>query len=547
MITVTLKNGEKRQFPEDVTYYDISKKIKFERPIMGVKINNEVVSMNHTARDGDQLDFFDVTDLDGYKMYKSAVKMIFELAVKRVLTDAEVSYDHSVPKGLLGTIHCQDVITSDEINEVKQMMRKIVSDNLLFKKLNVRTKEAIQYFTKINQLEKAENVNNIADLTNTLFQLDTVINYYYSDMPYSTGCIEDFDMVYLGDNKFVFLWPSARSQGQIPEYIHHSNIIEAYVDGKAWLESLKIPYVADLNKVIEQARIKEFINSSEIVFNLYIARIANHMVANPDIKFILIAGPSSSGKTTSCKRLSEYLSALGYNPIRISTDDYYVNRDLTPKDENGNYDFECLEAIDVPAINEDVAKLLNHEKVNLPIYNFVTGEREKSDNIVELGDKSIFIMEGLHCLNPKIIPEVEDKYKYKVYLSPFIPLSIDRHNYVSSIDLRLIRRIVRDNRDRGSKVSNTIKSWESVRNGEEKYIFPFIQEADVIINTALAYELGVLKVYVEPLLHSVGIDSPYYEEAQRLLDFLKPFFPIPGDYVNSNSILREFIGGRSDG
>ncbi len=546
MITITLKNGETKSFSDDVTYYDISKKIKFERPVLGVKINNEVVSMGHTAKDGDKLDFFDVTDLDGYKMYKAAVKMIFELAIKRVLNDAEVHYDNSVPKGLLGSIICDDEVTSDEINDVKQAMRKIIADNLLFKKLSVRTKEAVQYFIKINHPEKAENIKNISDQTTTIYQLDSVLNYYYSDMPYSTGAISDFDLVYLGENKFVFLWPSVRSGGKIPEYVHHSNIIDAYVKGKEWLNNLKIPYVSDLNTIIEQARIKEFINSSEIVYNLMIAQITNHIVVNPEIKFVLIAGPSSSGKTTSCRRLAEYLSAVGYNPIRISTDDYYVERDKTPKDENGNYDYECLEAIDVQAINDDVIKLMNHEKVNLPIYNFITGKREYSDTPIELGEKSVIILEGLHCLNNKMLPSIDDKNKYKIYLSPFIPLSIDRHNYVSTIDLRLIRRIVRDNRDRGSKVSNTIKSWQSVRNGEEKYIFPFIQDADVILNTALAYEIGVLKVYAEPLLHSVGVDSPYYEEAHRLLDFLKPFFPIPGDYVNSNSILREFIGGRSN-
>ena len=237
---------------------------------------------------------------------------------------------------------------------------------------------------------------------------------------------------------------------------------------------------------------------------------------------------------------------MGINPIKISTDDYFVDREFTPKDEFGNYDFECLENVDVKLLNQHIIRLLNHEKVTLPRFNFITGKREQSNTIIELKENSIILIEGLHCLNDALLPAVSKDLKYKIYLSPFIPLNIDRHNYISTIDLRLIRRIVRDNRDRGSDVSATIKSWQVVRNGEEKYIFPFIEQADVILNTALAYELGVLKVYVEPLLHSVGIESPYYEEAKRLLNFLKQFFPIPGDYVNSTSILREFIGGRAN-
>ncbi len=546
MVTIKLKTGEEKTVSADATYYEISRNIKTEHSILGVKINNEIVYMGNTVKDGQVLEFFDVLDNDGYKMYKAAVKMIFELAVKRSTIDANVTFDHSVPKGLLATIECEDELNEEDIQGIRDLMNRIISDNLIFKKLNVRMKEAIQYYNKIGQNEKAETLNNIADQTITLYQLDNILNYYYSEMPYSTGSITKYDLVYLGNNKVVLLWPSIRSEGKVPKYVHHQNIIDAYDAGKAWLKSLKIPYVSNLNKIIEQAKIKDFINSSEIAYNISVAKIAESIVADENKKFILISGPSSSGKTTTCKRLAEYLTAMGYNPIKISTDDYYVSREETPKDENGNYDFECLEAIDVKAINDDVNKLLNHEKVNLPMFNFVTGERENSDVVVELADKSVFLIEGLHCLNDVLLPDVDSKYKYRIYLSPFFSLSIDRHNYISTLDLRLVRRIVRDNRDRGSRVSNTIKNWQSVRRGEEKYIFPYTHQADVIINTGLAYEIGVLKVYVEPLLHSVGIDSPYYEEAQRLLNFLKPFFPIPGDYVNSNSILREFIGGRSN-
>ena len=280
------------------------------------------------------------------------------------------------------------------------------------------------------------------------------------------------------------------------------------------------------------------------MFNLNIADCARIIEDRKDIKFILIAGPSSSGKTTTTSRLASYFEALGYNPIKISLDDYFVNREDTPKDEFGDYDFECLEALDVKLFNENLIKLLKGESVKFPKYNFMTGLREYYKEEVKMTDKSIFLIEGLHALNENLTKEIEEKYKFKIYLSPFIPLSIDKYNYVSTIDLRLLRRIVRDNRTRGYDVIKTIDNWQSVRNGEEKYIFPYIHQANVIINTALAYEVGVLKVYVEPLLLSVSVDSIYYEEARRLVDFLKQFFPIPGEYVNDESILREFIGGR---
>lgn len=546
MIKVSFNGGEKREYRDGVTYYDISKDCHLKYPILGVKINNEVIALSKEAKTEQILEFFDVTDINGYMIYKSAIKMIFELALKREFVDLGISYDHSVPKGMLGTVTGSYTLTEQDIDKIRLAMDQIIHDNILFKKLSVRKKDAIKYYEKIGQFEKSSNVGAISDQTITMYQLDNLLNYYYNDMPYSTGAIDKYEFEYIGNNKIVFLWPDRKSGGKISEYAPSENIVKAYDEGKTWLRSLNMSYISNLNKIISKSGIRDFMNSSEIVFNLNVAKIAQSIISMPEKKFILIAGPSSSGKTTTCKRLSEYLAAMGINPIKISTDDYFVDREFTPKDEFGNYDFECLENVDVKLLNQHIIRLLNHEKVTLPRFNFITGKREQSNTIIELKENSIILIEGLHCLNDALLPAVSKDLKYKIYLSPFIPLNIDRHNYISTIDLRLIRRIVRDNRDRGSDVSATIKSWQVVRNGEEKYIFPFIEQADVILNTALAYELGVLKVYVEPLLHSVGIESPYYEEAKRLLNFLKQFFPIPGDYVNSTSILREFIGGRAN-
>jgi uridine kinase len=545
-INVTLNGGIKKEYSPGVTYYEISKDVNLEHSILAVKINNQVNSLYGIAHDGEVLDFITVMDLNGYNIYKAGLKMIFELALKRRFPKLEITYNHSVPRGMLGTVLGDDELTNDDLTQIKGEMAKIIGDNLSYKKLNVRKKDAIFFCDKTRQFEKANNIRCVSDDSVTLYQLDNLINYYYSEMPYSTGAISKFELVYLGNNKIVFLFPNSRSNGMVPEYVHYENIINSFYEGQEWLKNLQMPYVTDLNQIVGNGKIKDFINSNEIMFNISICNAAQTIIKKGNVKFVLIAGPSSSGKTTSNKRLASYLAALGYDPIKISIDDYFVERDKTPKDAEGNYDYECLGAIDTELLNQNVTDLLNHKEVKIPTFNFITGKREFNQNLIRMKENSIFMIEGLHALNDELLPSIDDNLKYKIYLSPFIPLNIDRHNYISTIDLRLLRRIVRDNRTRGYGVATTINSWQVVRNGEEKNIFPYIHQADTIINTALAYEVGVLKVYVEPLLYSVGIDSPYYAEAERLIKFLKQFFPIPGEYVNKDSILREFIGGNDN-
>ena len=365
-------------------------------------------------------------------------------------------------------------------------------------------------------------------------------------MPYSTKYIKKFELKYLGNNRLIILYPSNLTEGRLPEYVHHENIINAYYEGKSWLKKLNVPYVGDLNDLVSKREIKGFIESCELHFTDEIKKACDKIIRNNDKKFIMIAGPSSSGKTTTTRILGAYLRSKGYDPICLSTDDYFVDRVDNPKDEFGAYDFECLNAIDTRTFNNDLIKLLKGEEVNIPTFNFVTGKREYHNHLIKLKENSIILIEGLHSLNDDLTPGIAERYKYKIYLSPFIPLNIDRHNYISTLDLRLIRRMIRDNRTRGYTVSEVIEKWQSVRNGEEKYIFPFTHQADTIINTALPYELGVLKVYAEPLLLSIDTDSKYYEEARRLLKFLRSFYSITSEYVSKNSILREFIGGANN-
>ena len=545
MISVNI-NGMKKEFIDNASYFDICKKVCNSENILAVKVNNEVKSLGSKASNNETLKFIDLNDINGNKIYKSGLEFIFEVALKEVFPNLEINYQHSVPKGFLGEITGDKVITQDDLIKIKSVMARIISENKIIKKLNIKKKEVLDYYKKINQVEKYDNVQNITDKVVTLYELNGVYNYYYSEMPYKTGSINVYDIVYLGRNRLVFVIPTKTSKGMLPEYVHYDNIINSFLVGKNWLEMLDMQYVNSINNTISNGKVKDFIKSCELVFNINISKVTNTITSNRNIKFVLIAGPSSSGKTTTCKRIASYLRTQGFEPVLLSIDDFFLEREESPKDEFGNYDFECLTAIDLDLFNSTLKKLLNGERVSIPTFNFVTGKKEYNDNYAELKDNSIVLIEGLHALNDELLPNIDNKLKYKIYLSPFIPLNIDRHNYISTIDLRLIRRIIRDNRTRNYNVNHTIEAWQSVRNGEEKNIFPFIHQADTIINTALAYEVGVLKIYAEPLLRSVTVESGYYEEARRLLNFLKPFYPIPGEYVNDDSILREFIGGNND-
>ena len=537
--------GHTIEVDENTTYLEISKQSIRKDDILGVKKNNELFPLTARAYEDEVIEFVDSSSIEGAKMYKAAVKFILEVALKTVYPGSDIHYLHSVPGGMLSEIKYERILTNEEISEIKREMARIIDEYHEFKRYNILKKEAIDFYEAASYYEKAINVKTCDDII-TIYKLKDYLNYYYGPMPYSTKYIRKFELKYLGNNRLVVLYPSNLTEGRLPEYVHHENIINAYYEGKSWLKKLDTPYVGDLNNLVSTRHIKDFIESCELHFTDEIKKASDKIIRNNEKKFIMIAGPSSSGKTTTTRILGAYLRSKGYNPICLSTDDYFVDRIDNPKDEFGNYDFECLNAIDTRQFNEDLMRLLKGEEVNIPTFNFVTGKREYHNHLIKLNENSIILIEGLHSLNDDLTPGIPERYKYKIYLSPFIPLNIDRHNYISTLDLRLIRRIIRDNRTRGYTVSEVIEKWQSVRNGEEKYIFPFTHQADTIINTALPYEIGVLKVYAEALLLSIDTDSKYYEEARRLLKFLRSFYSITSEYVSKSSILREFIGGSNN-
>lgn len=544
-VKITFNDGSTHEYKKGTSYYEISKDFNMNN-IVGVRIKNELYALDKRANRDDTVEFINTNDNIGNKIYRSGLKYIFQVALAEVFPDLTIHYEHSVPKGILGVVVGERILIHDDIVKIKERMAEIVRDNIPIQKINVTAKEAIKYYEEVGEFEKAENVKNIHDKVVSLYKLKNHLNYFFSLMPYSTGLIDKYELVYLGNNRIIFLFPSTSTNGVVPEYVHFGKIIDSFMEGTEWLKTIEVPYISDINKKISENKIREFVKSCEIHQNICISKIVKEIIDRKDVKYILIAGPSSSGKTTTTGRLTSYFAAMGYHPIQISLDDYFVDRELTPKNEDGTYDFECVEALNIDRFNHDLSALLNGETVTLPKFNFLTGKSETSKQVVTMHKDTIFLIEGLHAINDKLTESVDNKYKYKIYLSPFIPVNIDKHNYISTLDLRLIRRIVRDNRTRGYNVEETLDNWTRVRKGEDKFIFPFIHQADAIINTALEYELNVLKVYVEPLLLSVSPKSPYYEEARRLTDSLKHYWTIPSEYVDNNSVLREFIGGLDD-
>lgn len=541
---VTFNDGTTVEVEKGTTIYELSQvyQPKMKYSIVGAIIDSEVVPMDTKINKATKIEFIDITSTDGYKINKYGLEFVTEVALKEAFGEGyEVTYDHSIANGILMTIVCDKRFTLNDAKKLKTKMNEIIANDERIYDLNVEKAEAINYYKKVKAVEKAENIHNLTNKIVTVHKLRNYINYFYSDMPYSTGCLKKYDLVFLGDNKLVLLFPSPNSKFKVPEYIHYQNVIKCFNESKKWLHSLGLPYLSDLNKVISDCKIEDLIKVIEMNYENQLHELATDIIKKKS-RYVLIAGPSSSGKTTTTKKIALQLRSRGYEVLVISVDNYFKNKVDSPKDADGNYDFECLEALDLKLLNKHLKELIAGKKVTLPEYNFVTGEKEFDNEPVKLGENAIILMEGLHCINDAMTPDLDPDLKYKVYLSPFIPLNVDRHNYVSTTDLRLMRRIVRDNRTRATDVGNTITYWQTVRSGEEKHIYPYINNIDKIVNTSLVYEVGVLKVFVEPLLYSVKADHPAYNQARRLINNLRGFFPIPSDYIPDESVLREFIG-----
>ena len=543
MITVTFPDDTSLEVEKGLTLYEISKRYPHQdNKIVGAEINNEVVPMDTIISKNTKVNFIDTNNINGYRINKVGLCFVVEVALKEAFDKKyEVIFNHSIGNGLHMSIEGKEIFTLNDAKKLKKEMNLIIKNDERIYNLNVEKKEAINYYNKVNSREKADNIHNITNNIVTAYKLRNYINYFYSEMPYSTGCLSKYDLVFLGENQLVLLFPSPNTKYKMPEYIHYKNVIKCFENSQKWINSIGVPYLADLNRKVSECKIEDIVKITETHFNNQVSEMVEDFIKSK-ARFLMFAGPSSSGKTTTTKKVALQLRSRGFDTLVVTVDDFFKERLESPKDENGNYDFECLEALDLKLLNKCLKDLLDGKKTQLPTFNFATGCKEFNNPPIKIDEKTVILMEGLHCLNDDMVPEIDPSWKYKVYLSPFIPLNIDKRNYISTVDLRLLRRIVRDNRTRARDVGKSIMEWNSVRSGEKKYIYPFINNIDYILNTSLVYEVGVLKVFVEPLLYSVKADSPAYNEARRLIGSLKIFFPIPSDYVNEDSILREFIG-----
>ena len=534
--------GKSYMYPKDITLEDISKDFQenYSETIIMAEVNGRPYELNYKVTDDVTVDFFDLTSPTGNRVYESGLIFVLEKACLNML-NSEIEVKYSIDKGIY--IKTYKKITKEDLDKVSREMKEIVKRDLPIQKNLVNRLEAIEYYKSTKSYDKVNVLKYSVNTNVNLYRLMDIYNYFFSYLPVSTGALKEFKLTYIDQKSFVLRYPNIYYLNKIPVYKHHDKLFNEFKKYDEWSEKLGIENVSSLNSRVTKGNVDDIVLLSENIQNNSLFKIAETIYNNKKLKLILLAGPSSSGKTTTSKKLELFLKGFGLNPIAISIDNYFVDRDKTPRLPDGSYDFESLNSINVELFNKNLKDLLDGKEVTLPVYNFITGKSELSDESIKLGEKEILIVEGLHALNEELTYSIDKKNKYKIYLCPLTVLSLDNHNRIRTTDNRLLRRIVRDNRTRGYSASDTLSSWGKVREGEEKYVFPFQDEADVIFNTSLIYELGVLKTYAEPLLYSVEESDPMYKEAVRLLNLLKNILPISNDYIPVDSIVREFIGG----
>ena len=534
--------GKSYLYPRDITLEDISKDFQknYLETIIMAEVNGRPCELNYKVTDDVTVDFFDLTSPTGNRVYESGLIFVLEKACLNML-NSEIEVKYSIDKGIY--IKTYKKITKEDLDKVSREMKEIVKRNLPIQKNLVNRLEAIDYYKSTKNYDKVNVLKYSVNTNVNLYRLMDIYNYFFSYLPVSTGALKEFKLTYIDQNSFVLRYPNIYYLNKIPVYKHHDKLFNEFKKYDEWSEKLGIENVSSLNNKVTKGNVDDIVLLSENIQNNSLFKISETIYNNKKLKLILLAGPSSSGKTTTSKKLELFLKGFGLNPIAISIDNYFVDRDKTPRLPDGSYDFESLNSINVELFNRNLKDLLDGKEVTLPVYNFIIGKSELSDESIKLGEKEILIVEGLHALNEELTYSIDKKNKYKIYLCPLTVLSLDNHNRIRTTDNRLLRRIVRDNRTRGYSASDTLSTWGKVREGEEKYVFPFQDEADVIFNTSLIYELGVLKTYAEPLLYSVEESDPMYKEAVRLLNLLKNILPISNDYIPVDSIVREFIGG----
>lgn len=545
MVKVTV-DGVTREYPEGITYLEISKDFtdEYGYDIILAKNRQKLVELNKKVKKDCEVTFLTTSSESGHKTYVRGVTLLMLKSFYHVVKEEKLK--NVFVKHMLGdSCYCEAEgieLTEETLAEIKKKMQELVSLDLPFVKRSVSTAEALELFAKHKMHDKKKLFEYRRVSKVNIYTLDGFEDYYYGYMPASTGVLKYFDLE-LYENGFLIHMPGKKVPDQLSEFHPSPKLFQTLQEASNWGRMMSVDTVGALNDVIAHGGITDLILVQEALQEKKVAEIAERIAQDGSKKFVMIAGPSSSGKTSFSHRLSIQLRTYGLKPHPIALDNYFKDRADTPRDENGNYDFECLEAIDIEKFNQDMTALLRGERVELPTFNFLIGKREYNGDYRKLGPDDILVIEGIHGLNEKMSYSLPKESKFKIYISALTQLNIDEHNRISTTDGRLIRRMVRDARTRGSSALQTIAMWPSVRRGEDRYIFPFQEEADVMFNSALIYELAVLKPYAESILFGIPKDVPEYIEAKRLLKFLDYFIGVSSEEIPKNSLMREFVGG----
>jgi Uridine kinase len=511
-------------------------------PVVLAKLNGNYCELTHSLKEDGNLEPIDITNNLGLKAYARTLQFVLIKSVLDIFPEAKITIEHSMSKGLFGEIHKDDALCEEDIKKIKIRMQELINKDLPIEKTSVKKEEAVKIFTGYKMDDKVRLLKYVNTDTVKLYNLDGRYDYFYGSMAYSTGILKSFDLIYY-EPGFLLRYPTEADPFNIPKLVEHKKLRKIFHETEQWGNILGVGDVGSLNDKVENGEIVDIIRVAEALHEKKIAYIADMISERQNVKIVLIAGPSSSGKTTFARRLGIQLRVNGLIPISISLDDYFVDRDHTPKDEYGNYDFESIYALDLELFNKNLEGLLKGEEVEIPTFNFKSGVREWLGQKIKLPENGILVIEGIHGLNEMLTSAISMDNKFKIYISALTQLNVDNHNRIATTDVRIIRRIVRDSLSRGYGSEDTLKMWPSIKRGEEKNIFVFQENADVMFNSTLVYELCVLKQYALKELEKIEVSSPIYYEALRLKSFLHFFKDVDKEIVAENSILREFIGG----
>ena len=518
--------------------------LKMDFGPVSAKVNNKVEGLNYRVYHNKDVEFLDLYSPSGSRAYTRTLFFILCKAANDIFPGRKMVIDIPVSNGYYCDLQSDVPLSEDDVARIRARMQEIIDAKMPIRRYECTTEQAVKLFEEVGDMAKVRLLKTTGKLYTLYYDLGGYKDYYYGTLLTNTGQIHLFDLVKYYDGMLLRI-PSLNDPSKLGELVRQDKLFEIFKEHHHWQDILGVRTIGDFNNAVDKGYTTELINLAEALQEKKIARIAEMIAERKNVKMVLIAGPSSSGKTTTCKRLSVQLLTNGIKPVGISLDDYFVDRELTPKDSSGEYDYEHVEALNIKLLNEQMNALMAGEEVELPKYNFQTGKSEKSGRRLKLNGNEVLVVEGIHALNPMLTAQIPEENKFRVYASALTTILLDDHNYVPTTDNRLMRRIIRDYKYRGVSAQDTIRRWPSVRAGENKWIFPFQENADVMFNTAMLFELGVIKSQAVPLLELVPEDCEEYSEAYRLLKFLKYIRPIPNIQVPPTSLLREFLGGSS--